>query len=190
MRSTVLTQVRQDQVRILVHLVWILWTKTCLRCERKFSDTVIELLLRRLRHIARWCLWYRFRCCDFPSYRCSYVIAISTISSMLGCSICCIHLVRILPLFLGGLASSFLPFAYLRKLIDRRMLFGLRAVTMHVFFTYLQRFGRRCSQFVRSQAPQVLFLGCLGIRSSGSRQLRLLLRLLPLRLFTLSGLRR
>ena len=126
MRSAVLTQVRQDQIRILVHFVRILWTETRLGCEREFGDTVIELLLRRLCRIGRWSLWYRFRCRDFPGDRCTDGIAIPTISSLLGrrVGIRGGRMVWILPLFLGGLASL-LSFTYFRELIDRSWLFGL-----------------------------------------------------------------
>ena len=126
MRSAVLTQVRQDQIRILVHFVRILWTETRLGCEREFGDTVIELLLRGLCRIGRWRLWYRFRCRDFPGDRCTDGIAIPTISSLLGrrVGIRGGRMVWILPLFLGGLASL-LSFAYFRELIDRSWLFGL-----------------------------------------------------------------
>ena len=43
--SAVLTQVRQDQVRVLVHLVWVLRAKTCLCGERELCHAVVELLL-------------------------------------------------------------------------------------------------------------------------------------------------
>lgn len=45
---SVLSQVRQDKVRILVHFVWVLWAVASFCRERKFRHTVVELLLARL----------------------------------------------------------------------------------------------------------------------------------------------
>ena len=143
MCSAILAQVRQDKVRILVHLIWILWTETRLCCEREFCDTVVKFLCRGLCWICRWRLWYRFRCSDFPSYRSPNSIAIPTISSLLGVSIRCGRMVWILSLFLGWLAS-FLPFAYFSELVDCCMLFGLRTISLHVLFTYLEWLAGRC----------------------------------------------
>ena len=42
---SVLTKVRQHQVRILIHFIRVLRTEACLGSERKFRDAVIELFL-------------------------------------------------------------------------------------------------------------------------------------------------
>lgn len=48
MCSSVLAKMRQHQVGVLVDLVRVLRTVTCLRGEGEFSDTVVELLHARL----------------------------------------------------------------------------------------------------------------------------------------------
>ena len=180
-RPSVLTKMWQDQVWILVNFVGIFGAKTCFCSEWKLGHAIVEFFLRRLRSVVWRCLRYRFRCSDFSGDRSSDSIWITAICSLL--LICCFSLwyginlmwvlslrwlLRILSCLLGLVGfvagtSLLLTLTYFSELAHSGRLFGLWAISLHVFLTYLQWLRRRRCQFVRGQTSKMLLFGRLRL---------------------------